>query len=280
MTRLFLHRLFWAIYDFLGTITAISFLGGVTLWLILYGLLGTWSPDSLPAEIIVRVFLGVLALFCFLWWFCMATVLGRNVAVEEAIRLKALFGKARSFFVGAFTYTFTVAFGGILILANIRFYSLLAAELGGAYRLLASSAALLFIYLLICFSAYALALLGTWAVGHQGRFGGGIFRETLMHLSLLPRLWFTALLLWLLIAVLLVISVVGTVFIVPLWCVFGCVAFCTSAEFVEMLGVAKSELGEAQALKLYRRRAVELCIEREMRKPPRTWKDIFKPWEY
>lgn len=280
MTRLFLHRLFWAIYDYLGTITAVSFLGGVIIWLTFYALLGTSSSSSIPAPVIVSVFLGLVAFICFLWWFCVAALLGKKVAAEEPVRLNTLFANMRGFLRGALAYVLTVTFGVILILANIRFYSLLAAELGGGYRMLAASLSLLLIYFFVCFAAYSLALLGTWAVGREGRFIKGIFREALMHLSLLPRLWFTALLLWLVFAVLCVISVVGTVFIVPCWCLFGCMAFKTSAEFVEMLGVAKSELGEAQALKQYRRRAAELCMEREMRKPSRTWKDIFKPWEY
>ncbi|MCX7625408.1 MAG: hypothetical protein N2Z21_04275 [Candidatus Sumerlaeaceae bacterium] len=280
MTRIFLYRLFWGIYDYLGTFAGVSFLGGITLWGISYGLLYALFPSSPLINRTLHVILGVLAVICFLWWVSASTLVGKIIANEESLRIKSLLGKTQCFFAGAIIYALTVAFGSLLMFVNIWFYSTIASQAGGASAMLASSVAILFIYLFICFFAYALALLGTWAVGRHGRFGKGVLREALMHLSMLPRLWFTALLLWLASSTLLAISVIGIVFVIPFWCAVGCVAFKTSADFINALTSAKAELGAEKPLKLYRRRAVEMCIESEMRKPPRTWKDIFKPWEF
>lgn len=280
MTRLFLHRLFWTIYDYLGTLFFLGLFGGGVLWGIGYLLVLTAGMGTSPVAPYSRWALVIAALLWVIYWVAISATFGRHAVREESFKFLDLLRVDKKVLKGALVYCAFFLAGNLVIGTNIYFYAMLASRAVGPSGLAWVSLSILFVYFLLCFEVYAMSLLGTWQIGNRGWFANPVYRQALMCLTLLPRVWFTAFLLFVGVAFIGLIAVVGTLFIVPLWSLIACVASLVSIEFIEALSWARTELGEHRDLKAYRARAVELCFQKELAKPPRTWKDIFKPWEY
>ena len=110
--------------------------------------------------------------------------------------------------------------------------------------------------------------------------GGALLSPLLAALVITPWLWIFSLVTFLVFALLAAISVLGILFILPLWSVISCVAYRLAHEFAANLRLAREELGERKPIRSYRKRAEDLCLIQEMQKPVRTWRDVFKPWDY
>jgi hypothetical protein len=280
MIRLFLYRLFWAIYDYLGTLTLAGLAGAFVLCALLAPIVIEWPLASYARH---PVAVAILLLVALIWVvFCLAVFAhaGRRIATEESFRVWHVMRPAVRSFWRTLQYGLVVGGGLVLLAANVVFYGRQAAHSRGPAGLMFVSLAIFFVYLILCFCTYAMALLGAWIFAEPEGAPIRHLREALVALVITPWLWIFSLVTFLVFALLAAISVLGILFILPLWSVISCVAYRLAHEFAANLRLARDELGERKPLRTYRKRAEELCMIQEMQKPVRTWRDVFKPWDY
>ncbi|MGC8740503.1 MAG: hypothetical protein ACP5QZ_10665 [Candidatus Sumerlaeaceae bacterium] len=280
MIKLLFHRLFWGLYDYLGTLTISGLIAAAGFWL-----LGFLLVDAERLFLLVRIpslrwIIGGLAGAWLIYSVAMLFSLGECIAHEKPIHPAAYLFPSMGRVKAAVMYTSFAGLGTLLVSSNIYFYAVQASRLGKPWGFASLVVVILFCYLMIFWFVYLMPLFGTVAVAPDRLGFFASMRTALISLVVLPSLWISAFFFFAMISAIGSLTVLGSIFILPVWSATSSIGIVLADEFLAKLRQAKSELGNGQPLKNYRRRACELMIEDELRKPPRTWKDILKPWEY
>ncbi len=280
MTRLFLYRLFWATYDYLGSIT----LSGLGLLLSILALLSLFVFDVPGVSKLQSLSWGLVLGFLIFVWIVLGVhlvaQLGRTAAFEEKILWRQMLLPSVRQLRKALLLVLIAAFGILLFGANLLFYATLARQSAGVRGVVFLSLVILFFYLFLCFLSYLLALFGVWANSSEHVSLWDVIRQAFVSMLVLPRLWFFCLFLCLGGAVLAILTVLGLIFLIPLLGIIACVAAKMVEEYIENLRLARQELGEQHSLRHYQKHAQQLCLEAELRKGTRNLREIFKPWQY
>ncbi len=274
MIGIFFYRLFWALYDYLGTLTISGLLSALGFWLLGYIFFLLPGVDLLGLSI-----LGVACCWV-VYSLAMFLIVGQHIALQKPIHIGTYALPNVAMLKRSLKYSVFGFLGLLVFVTNIYFYARLSAQQSQPWGFFSFILVILFCYLFVCFVAFLMSLFGAASLASPDERFISTMREAVMALSLVPWLWFLGLFLFAILTALAIVSVVGAIFIGPMWCAISSLVFQMSKEFVEKLRVARSELGQPASLKDFRRRAIELMLAEEQRKPPRTWKDIFKPWEY
>ena len=276
MIRLLFHKLFWTLYDYLGTLT----LCGLIVTLPLLGLCAfAFSFAAVSFWIFALAIVGAIAWL--VYGLALSALIADHAVAERPVSLRHAFGEARARSWAFAEYAVISVAALALIFLNVFFYAHLASLRNeGVLPVLLICISILFVYIAICFCMYAMALWGEIAKSKERHIRLVHLKSSFLLLVLVPSLWCSGVLFFLLMAVVFVLSIVGVVFLIPLWASISSLSHDLGSNFLENIRKAKADLGEGKPPGVYRRRAVELAIEEELKKPPRTWKDIFKPWEF
>lgn len=279
MIRIFYYRLFWAIYDYLGTLTLSGLLVFLPFVGVLAGLASVASrfrgPQGAMAVVIV---LSLLVLWLVASLSLLAGLALQIVRDMPARLLEAIMG-IRLKFRRMASYVGVVLGGGVVIASNVAFYFKLAKEFDGPMEFAFLSLAVFFLVLGGCWPIFAMTSMGGCTLLGCGETMSHILRESVKFIVIAPRLWLAAFGTFVSVALLGALSVLGLLYILPLWILISSLAWRLEEEFVAQLRRASQELGPGHSVRAYARRAQESLLEAEWRRPPRTWKDIFKPWE-
>jgi len=226
---------------------------------------------------------GIALILCILAWVTITwsalACVARSMIAGQPIPLRDLPKRAWRSSLKAFPYVIAVGGAKLLIAANVVFYAHLARTYSGGVGLLCFSLSIFFIYVFFCYVAYAMALIGSWVANMKSSLLSNA-KSALIALIVIPRLWISAFVFGSLSTLLLLISILGSIYVLSLWVVLSATAFQLAQEYIANLKVATTELGEGHSVRQYRRKAVILCLENEYKKPRRTLRELLKPWEY
>ncbi|MCX7017726.1 MAG: hypothetical protein WCK47_11805 [bacterium] len=281
MIRRLLYHFFWNFYDYLGgyLLTGAATTAAVFLLLIAAGGIGrAIHTPWLQLAIVILVGLGGLAVIAaaFAGIFCMAT----RAARDEAARLPHFWTGARTLFRRCLVLLIVAAVVFVLVAANVVFYLKLGGQAqSSTARAACFAVSMLFLWIGFGMYAYLPAACAALARFDTEQRLRTVLRKGFMLFAIAPMLWFFASVFFLALAVLCVISVLGMIFLIPLYAALATSALDIAVKHAEYLSAARNELGERRQLSAYRRRAVELAWEWEYRQPRRTFRELIRPWE-
>lgn len=277
ISRLFYHA-FWNFYDALGAFTLTGLAALVPMVVVLHGAYwlanveAVWAPWAGGAVLGAGCFAVLTAVLA------ASMGLAERGARDQVARMHHAWAAVKSLWGRMAWLMFLVAGALAVCAANVAFYVRLG-ETGPLWRWGALALSLLFVWGGIGVGCLALPVLSQGGMDPAWLGLRGTLKRALMLLGVLPGLWLGALITWLVLLALLVVSVAGLIYAMPLLAVFGCTAHWLTEQHVEFLRAAREELGSGRTISDYRRRALEMAVEWEARRPARTFREILRPWE-
>lgn len=279
VTRRLLYHCFWNFYDYLGTylLLGLGSAAAVVGLLFVGGGLATVIPAA-GAGIALLTLAAAIALKAWLsaGFFAFAT----RAAKDEPARLPHFREGARRLFPAYLKLGLLWVAVVAVIVSNIWFYSRMAGTLeSSGLRLALAGASMLFLWVGVGLTLCMFCTAGVPARFPEERRLASVLRRGMMLFALAPGLWVGVGLLYTVVLILCVLSVVGLIFALPLLAVLVTTALEIVLRFVDDLSAARTQLGDGQSVRAYKRRALELGWEWEYRQPRRTLRELIKPWE-
>lgn len=280
MIRRLLYHLFWNFYDYLGSFT----LYGIAFTLPLFGLIlaGVYTAGHVGSPLFGVFLLGLTLVVALVFvaagfggFFAFAACAARG----EPARWPVFRSGMASLFKRYLSVLVLVGIAVSLLVANIMFYSKFShgASPGMAMGFLV--AAMLFFWLGVGLWVFLHPVLAAPAWFPDESRIRPLLRKAFILFVLAPVFWFFVGLVFLVFLGLAVLSVVGVLFVLPLFATLTTTGLSIVARHAEYLAEARGELGDGRAISEYKRRAVEKALEWEARQPRRTFRELIKPWE-
>lgn len=280
MIRRLLHHFFWGFYDYLGSHLVI---GSVIAFPILLAISHAYpwlvSLGTVPGVVAaVVVGIGLLA-------FLAAGLAGAfhfsTLAVQDhPARLADFRAGVRLHFLRYAGFLVLALLVAVIGFADAAFYLRTASsKQASPAQLAVSLAGVLFVWILLGAVVYMLALAP--ALARLSDAGGMLarVRKAFVLFAIAPVFWFCSALILLVFELLAIVSVLGILFVVPLFTCFTSTALELAIRQIEFLRQARAELGENRSVAQYRAKAAELAWEWEAAQPKRTFRELIKPWE-
>lgn len=281
MIRSLIYHFFWNFYDYLGSYLLLgaiitgAMLGAASL----ASLLASHLPDptgkmavlAIAASLVVTIkLLGVAGLFGF----------ADKAARDEAARLPDFRKSIRVLLpqylkVAALTLLI-IAVGAVDVVA---YWKMGISTKIPALRTAFGIIAMVLAWLTLGFYLYLFPLAAAPARFVETKRLKDIMRKAFVLFSLYPMFWVTTAITFTVLAGICLISVVGIIFLLPIFASLSATAFDIALRQTEFLTQAREELGPGATIATYRRRASELAFEWEARQPQRTFRELIKPWE-
>lgn len=282
MTRRLLYHFFWNFYDYLGRylLLGTASVAGLLTILLAGGFVAALTPSTALKSLISAITL-LLLLGCGIWFASGTFAFATRGARQEPARLPDFLAGARSLFRSYLKLILTGCITLAVCVSNIWFYQRMAANPGTdpAMRTVLIVASVTFLWILLGLLLY---LFCTSAVPARFPDEAGlrpVLRRGALLMALAPGMWIIAAVLYLLIAVVCFLSLIGAIFLLPLLSVLTTTALDISLRLVEDLQTARAQLGDGRSVREYKKRGLELGWEWEYRQPRRTLRELIRPWE-
>ncbi len=281
MTRRLLYHCFWNFYDYLGTylllgggsVLVLSFIlfAGAGLAMVVSGGLIQAVIAVLTAGLLVTASAILLAGF---------QAFATRGAKDEPARLPDFKSGARRLFRPYLKVLFVLFLTLVVVISNVWFYGRIGATVGSPeVRMGLAAASMVFIWGGAALFLYSFVILAVPARFPEDTRLWPTIRRGTMLFALAPGLWLIVAILFTVAAVFCFLSVVGAIFLLPIFGTLTATAMDLVIRMVDDLGKARTELGEGKPLRAYKRRALELGWEYEYRQPRRTLRELIRPWE-
>lgn len=274
MIRRLLYHFFWNFYDYLGSSLLLGGGGFLAATLLVLGggaaasLLPAGVPQMLAAGMVLVLLVGLLG-----WLLGGFYAFATRAARDEPARMPDFFQGARSLFLPYVKVSAALLILLVVIVSNVAFYLRMGSPV-------TSAVAMFFVWIALGVLFFAPAALAVPARFPEERRLLPILRRGMMLFALAPTLWVVVTILFLVIAIVGFLSVVGSVFLLPVLSILSATALDLVVRMVDDLGRARAELGEGKPVSAYKRRALELGWEWEYRQPRRTLRELIRPWEH
>jgi hypothetical protein len=184
----------------------------------------------------------------------------------------------RVYFARYLLVVFLVGSAAVLVIANVFFYFRLSGVQSRGVALTGTVVGAAFFWAGLGIVTYALVLLVATASEYTGF--KALLRRALMAMALAPGLWAVAVITCIVFTGLALFSRVGIVFIAPWFATVAATTYRIVEQHADYLAEAREALGPDQPLRAYRKKALELAWDWELRQPRRTLRELIKPWEY
>ncbi len=280
MFRRFLSGFFWNFYDYLGSYLGLGFL--VTSAVLLVAAAGAVVVQLpfgfLRFPLLLLAIVAVVAMVAF----AMAGLMrhATRAAKDEPARLRDFRGGIRElgrpYLKSLGLWILAVA----VVAANVAFYGSQArAATGAPARGVLVTLSMLFLWIGIGLSVFSLPWFAAPArFGPDGRLRDWA-RKAFILFAVAPLYWLFAWVFVTAVFALCAISVVGVIFLLPVFCCASATAIHVAHQHADFLADAREKLGDGRTVGEYRRKALELAAEWEAAQPRRTLRELIKPWE-
>lgn len=282
MIRRLLYHFFWNFYDYLGSYLLLGFTA--VLALLVATLVGGSVAALVPVVAAKAVISGVTLLLLLgiaLWFTSGIYAFAARAARQDPARLPDFVTGTRLFF----RIYLKLGVSALLVLgiciSNIWFYQRMAAapDISPSMRTVLIIASVMFVWICMGFCLFLFCTSAVPARFAEESTVKAVVRRGAMLLALAPGMWTFGALLYLFLALLCALSLVGSIFLLPLLAVITTTALEIAVRLVEDLRASREELGEGRSLREYKKRALELGWEWEYRQPRRTLRELIRPWE-
>lgn len=309
MIRRLLYHFFWNFYDYLGTYLAA---GALVTGVLLGTFAGLGSLSAMIPAVAVQVALLVVVAFVLFFAKMLGLAgifaLADRAARDQVARWKHFRAGLGRLFVPYVKLGLLVLLAFVVIAANVAFYFHLSGSTEGVVaRLGLFAAGMLFVWVGLGLMVYVMVAMAVVARYNQpaaaddenteeSEEGGGeeaegqppapesmglkaVLKRAFMLFALAPMLWVFVFVFFALLMSVCIISVLGFVFVMPIYAVLSCTALDIVIRHANYLAEARTELGDGKPLGVYNRRALQLAWDWELREPRRTLRELIRPWD-
>lgn len=282
MIRRLLYHFFWNLYDYLGTyllLGAIAAFGALGIPYVSALILAQFQKSSAGMGSTVPLFIELVTAILVVLFvvYCLAGMMGfATMAVhDEPARLPDYRRCARELFRPYLKETLAYGLIMLVMIGDLAFYLKYGGKLGG----LVFAAGLIFLWIAIGAAVFLLPLAAAPARFPEEKRLLPLARKAFILFVVAPGYWFMTSLLMLVLLVACVISIVGVIFLMPIFAVLTTTALGIAVQHVDFLRAAREQLGDGKSIGEYKRKARELAWDWEEARPKRTFRELIKPWE-
>ncbi|MGI8908668.1 MAG: hypothetical protein ACR2IE_19525 [Candidatus Sumerlaeaceae bacterium] len=278
MIRRFFYHLFWNFYDYLGTylVFGAAFSLSVLLLVTSVGSLG----GSVGSNVIRFSLIAAAAIGS--WLLLSAALAGfmpfaLRAARDHTPRVPELLRYMRENLRRYCWLLLLVSAGAALIGVNVVFYFRMSVAAKGSVAMVGTVLGAVFFWLGFAAFTYATVLVVVAAEKSTLR---TLARRAFMAMALAPGLWVATMVTLIGGIALCLLSRVGIVFVLPWFATGAATAYHIVEQHADYLSEAREAIGPDQSVSAYRKKALDLAWQWELRQPRRTLRELIKPWEY